>query len=221
VLFFLWPWWKERQGESQLTAGIRKEIAINIEQLGRKLEMLAYGPLVGVEPNDAAQKALTRLERAKNLQFETKFYDANVSALLRLESREWIDKFYRRLGMAKKLEPLTIALVRNETRAASLGIMGAYPEHHLASVEDYYMLLFLYGSELLVQKMKVEGPPQPLKPIAKLDVEKRKIEAAATQAAAKQLNLSAFGIIDGRLAVWDEFITRADSAKTRLPSYKE
>jgi hypothetical protein len=197
--------WKEQREAAQLKAVIGREVFHNVEQLGRKLEEIEKGPLVGAEPPDDYEKALQRVQRARSLRFETGTYQGNVPNLHRLDSRAGVEDFYSRLGKAITLESLVVAGMKAEKALSDAGILRRYPWHQVAALEDYYLLLYLYGAEILRRDIGKE-PPKPARPLTKLDSERAKIEAAA-----KTATISYLQIIDGRLAVWDEFIARGEA----------
>lgn len=202
--------WRERREATQLNAVIGREIFHNVEHLGRKLEELEKGPLVGTEPRDECEKALQRVQRARNLRFETGTYQGNMSNLHRLDSRVGIEQFYSRLSKAITLESQVVALLKAKKAFSHVVIVRTYPWDNVAALENYYVLLFLYGSEILRRDIGKE-PPKPLRPLKKLDSQKEEIETKA-----RKRNKSSLQIIDSTLAVWDEFIARGEAPAGRL-----
>ena len=202
--------WKERREATQLNAVIGREIFHNVEQLGRKLEEIEKGPSVGTEPRDDYEKALQRAQRARSLRFETGTYQGNVSNLHRLDSRVGIEEFYSRLDKAVTLESQVVAVMKTEKAFSDAGIVRPYPWHRLAALENYYVLLLLYGSEILSGNIG-KKPPKTLRPLTKVDLQKEEIETTA-----RKTNTSSLQIIGVRLADWDEYITRGEAPAGRL-----
>jgi hypothetical protein len=72
------------------------------------------------------------------------------------------------------------------------------------------VLLLLYGSEILSGNIG-KKPPKTLRPLTKVDLQKEEIETTA-----RKTNTSSLQIMDVRLAVWDEYITRGEAPAGRL-----
>lgn len=204
-------WWQSHTTERNLEARVGKEIRTNLDHLSTKMEILVTKPVIYKEPDDPNGVAIDRLERARNIAFETKVYEATISSSSAMGAASEITDFYNALELAAKFEACTLAIDKGERERQFL--MGVYAWQRTEHVKQLYTTLFVYGSELLIERLHQASPTLP----SDLADEIGKLQKL-TQAAARGLNTSTLQALEGRLVDVEMAVTKCEEFKSRLRS---
>jgi len=198
-------WWQSHVRRGNLEVNVGNEIRANLEHLGTKMQILVNKPGIYIEPPDPNDLAIDRLERARNIGFDTKLYESTLSSSSDIGAAPEITDFYKGLDTAKKFEACVLAIDRGERYP-----LGRYAWQRTKHVSDLYVTMFVYGSELLSVRLHQSSPSPPSELASEVDKWQ-----GATHAEANEMHISTLQAIKGRLLAWDT--TKCEEYKTRLP----